>query len=156
MSSPSQKPEPPPLVRGLFLGLGVLCIATAAVGLVLPLIPVTFPTLLAGYFFARSSPRFDRWLTEHRLFGPIIRDWRAGAGFTVRAKVIATIGIVASFVFTGTVAITSTTGRLLLAALALCICAYVISRPTKRPGDAARPESEPEAARPAHGERPAG
>jgi uncharacterized membrane protein YbaN (DUF454 family) len=101
------------------------------VGIVLPVVPVTFPTLLAAYFFARSSPRFDRWLTNHRLFGPIVRDWRAGAGFTRRAKIIAAAGIVASFVFTGVVAVQSVGGRIVWGLLAVSLCTYVLSRPTK-------------------------
>lgn len=119
------------LVRGLYLALGILFAAIALVGIVLPLIPTTGPTLLAGYFFARSSERFDRWLANHRLFGPIIRDWRAGAGFTVRAKTIAVIAIVASFVFTGLTAVRGTAGRGLLTVLALTLCLYVATRPTK-------------------------
>jgi hypothetical protein len=118
-------------VRGVYLALGVLCVGIALAGIVLPLIPVTFPTLLAAYLFARSSPRFDSWLLHHRIFGPIVRDWRAGAGFTIRAKVIATCGIAASFLFTGVTVIHSTVGRLLWALLAAALCAYVLTRPTK-------------------------
>jgi hypothetical protein len=120
-------------VRGLFLGLGFVSLAVAAIGIVLPLVPITGPTLLAAYFFARSSPRFDRWLTNHRWFGPIVRDWRAGAGFTVRAKVIAAVAISASFLFSGLVAVQSVAGRVILALGALALCAFVVSRPTKRP-----------------------
>jgi uncharacterized membrane protein YbaN (DUF454 family) len=118
-------------VRGLYLGLGILFLVIALIGIVLPVVPITFPTLLAGYFFARSSPRFDRWLTNHRLFGPIIRDWRAGVGFTIRAKTIAVIAIIASFVLTGLTAVRSMLGRGLLTALALSLCIYVVTRPTK-------------------------
>jgi uncharacterized membrane protein YbaN (DUF454 family) len=120
-------------VRGLFLGLGFISLAVAAIGVVLPLVPITGPTLLAAYFFARSSPRFDRWLTNHRWFGPIVRDWRAGAGFTVRAKVIAAVAISISFLISGLVAVQSVAGRVMLALGALALCAFVVSRPTKRP-----------------------
>lgn len=118
-------------MRGVFLGLGFVCVAVAAIGVVLPLIPVTGPTLLAAYFFARSSPRFDRWLINHRWFGGIVRDWRAGAGFTQRAKVTAAVAICASFALSGLVAVHSATGRVLFAAGAVVLCAYVLSRPTK-------------------------
>jgi uncharacterized membrane protein YbaN (DUF454 family) len=119
------------VVRGVYLALGVVCVGVAVAGIVLPLIPITFPTLLAAYFFARSSPRFDNWLTSHRIFGPIVRDWRAGAGFTVRAKAIATGSIVASFLFTGIVVIHDTAVRLIWALLAVALCTYVLTRPTK-------------------------
>lgn len=127
-------PPPNRLLRGTFLALGLLCVGVALAGIVLPLIPVTFPTLLAAYFFARSSPHFDRWLSQHRVLGPIVRDWRAGAGFTVRAKAIAVAAIVASFVFSGMVAVRSPTGRWVLTLTAAALCAYVVSRPTKPAG----------------------
>jgi uncharacterized protein len=127
------------LVRGVFLALGMVCVTTALVGIVLPGIPVTFPTLLAAYFFARSSPRFDRWLVNHRVFGPIVRDWRAGAGFTIRAKAIATIAIAASFLLTGLTVFHTTIGRSLWALLAIALCAYVLTRPTKPRPDVVPP-----------------
>ena len=39
--------------------------------------------LLAAFFFSKSSERFDDWLVRNRLFGKIVRDWRAGLGFTI-------------------------------------------------------------------------
>lgn len=88
------------LRRPIFFVLGLVFLGVALVGIVLPGVPTTITTIVAGYFFARSSPRFDRWLTNHRVLGPIIRDWRAGRGFTRRAKAIAmtamTVSIVAS------------------------------------------------------------
>lgn len=123
------------MLRVVFLALGVVCVSVAVVGILVPLIPVTGPTLLAAYFFARSSPRFDRWLTNHRWFGPIVRDWRAGAGFTRRAKVVATVAIAASFLTTGTVAVRGALGRAGLAVLAVSLCIYIVTRPTKPAGD---------------------
>ena len=36
--------------------------------------------LLAGACFARSSPRFHRWLRENRLLGPFLRAWEEQRG----------------------------------------------------------------------------
>lgn len=69
--------------------LGFVFLGLALAGVVLPLVPVTINTILAGFFFARSSERFDSWLVNHKVLGPIIRDYRAGVGFTMRAKTIA-------------------------------------------------------------------
>lgn len=113
--------------------LGFVSVATAVAGLFMPVIPTTGPVLLAGFAFSRSSERFDGWLVDHRYFGPIIRDWRAGLGFTIRAKVVAVAAIVASFTLTLTVAITGMEGRIAMIALALAIASYVVTRPTKAP-----------------------
>ncbi len=113
--------------------LGWVFVGLAFVGIVIPGIPTTGPVLLAGFFFSKSSERFDAWLLNHRLFGPIVRDWRAGLGFSMRLKVIAVIAIIATFTLTLTVAITSGVGRALMIALAAGIIIYILRLPTKQP-----------------------
>ncbi len=75
--------------RVIYGALGWVFVGLAIAGVFLPLLPVTGNVLLAGFFFARSSERFDAWLVRHKVFGPIITDYRNGIGFTVRAKTIA-------------------------------------------------------------------
>lgn len=86
------------LARGVYLVLGLVFLGVALVGVFLPGIPTTPTTIVAGYFFARSSERFDRWLVEHRVLGPIIRDWRSGRGFTRRMKTTAMTAMTLSIV----------------------------------------------------------
>lgn len=105
--------------------------AVAIVGLVLPGIPTTGPVLLAGYFFSRSSERFDRWLLEHRVFGPIVRDWRAGLGFSRRAKLLSLTAIAITFSITIAFAVENTVVRFGLALLAVGIATYIMRLPTK-------------------------
>lgn len=63
-------------MRLLLFLCGMLSLAAGFVGIFLPLIPTVPFVLLAAFCFARSSPRFERWLVEHELFGPHIRAWR--------------------------------------------------------------------------------
>ena len=51
--------------RWCLMALGWLAFATGIVGIVLPLLPTTPFMLLAAALFARSSPRFHRWLLAH-------------------------------------------------------------------------------------------
>ncbi len=119
------------LVRALYLVLGVFFLALGTVGTILPLIPTTFPIILAGFFFARSSERFDAWLVHHRLFGPLIRDWRAGLGFSVRAKAVALIAITVTFTISIVWVIEHIGVRIGLGLLAVGISAYILQLPTK-------------------------
>ncbi len=77
--------------RSLFLACGLACVAAAAAGLFLPLLPTTPFLLLAGACFARSSKRLHSWLLSHRLFGPILADWQAHGAIRLRVKVVATL-----------------------------------------------------------------
>ncbi len=122
-----------PVVRALYLVLGVLSLAIGFVGTLIPLIPTTGPVLLAGFFFSRSSERFDAWLENNALFGGIVRDWRAGVGFSVRAKTIAVVAIATTFTISTVFVTDSPMARVLLITLGVSIAAYVVTRPTKRP-----------------------
>ncbi len=120
-------------VRAVYLGLGFACLGVAAVGVVLPLIPTTGPVLLAGFFFARSSDRFNRWLLSHPRFGPLVRDYQAGLGIPRRAKVLAVVMIAVTFTLSMVFVVDSLQLRLLLGLLAVGIVVFILSRPTRRP-----------------------
>ncbi|MGL4508030.1 MAG: YbaN family protein, partial [Aeromonas sobria] len=77
--------------------LGWLAFATGIVGIVLPLLPTTPFMLLAAALFARSSPRFHRWLLTHRWFGPPIVDWQQYRGIRRHARRRAIIFILLTF-----------------------------------------------------------
>lgn len=121
-----------PVARVIYLVLGVFSLSIAFVGVFLPLIPTTGPVLLAAFFFARSSERFDHWLETNALFGGIVRDWRAGVGFSVRGKSVAVAAIATTFTISILFATDSMPLRMLLILLGLSIATFVVTRPTKR------------------------
>ena len=119
--------------RVSLLALGWVFVGIGFAGVVLPLVPTTGPILLAAFLFSLSSARFDRWLSEHRIFGPIVQDWRAGQGFTARLKATAIIAIAVTFSITVILAIDVTPIRILLVGLALGLVTYIVRLPTKKP-----------------------
>ena len=121
-----------PILRTTYLALGFACVVIAAIGVVLPGWPTTVWLLVATYFFARSSPRFYNWLMNHRLFGPLIRDWRDGKGLSRRAKTLAVTSIVLS-IGTSIVLIPIVWVDLLLVVIAIVLCTYLLTLPTKAP-----------------------
>jgi uncharacterized protein len=70
-------------------GAGAASLATGIVGVFLPLLPTTPFVLLAAFCFSRASSRAERWLLEHRRFGPMVRDWRERRAIPRRAKQLA-------------------------------------------------------------------
>lgn len=75
--------------KTIFRLLAYVSAFTAAVGVVLPLLPTTPFVLLAAYFASKGSPEFAQWLEEHPKFGPAIAQWRAGRVVPVQAKILA-------------------------------------------------------------------
>jgi len=117
--------------RYLWLALGLLCTGLGFIGAFLPVMPTTVFLLLAAYFFARSSPRFYNWIMNHKVFGPFIRDWRAGLGIPLRAKILAVSMIVLTIGYSATV-VPILWLKILLVLTGLSLCIYLTTRPTKK------------------------
>lgn len=83
-----------PLLRAVFAGLGLICVGFAIIGVILPGWPTTIWLLIAAWLFSKSSNRFYNRVLNHRIFGPIVRDYRAGNGVPARIRLIAISSIV--------------------------------------------------------------
>lgn len=130
---------PPPPVRAtgarrwLYVCLGLFFVGVGFLGAVLPVLPHTPFFLLASYFFARSSPRLDRWLRRSPYIGHLIRDWHDHRGLRPRVKatavclVAAVIGYTVGFSPAPVWAKWCAAG---LAAVGVCVILFVV--PTVR------------------------
>jgi uncharacterized membrane protein YbaN (DUF454 family) len=130
--------------RHLLFALGVLLVPLGAAGLILPLIPGTLFLIVAAWCFANSSTRFHRWLYTHPRLGPPIRDWHETGTIPPRAKALAVTMMAASwvytafFVFRGKTYLGVVEGWMMAAlvgAILLACAAYVLTRPSRPPGD---------------------
>lgn len=81
------------LSRLLYAILAYVSLGIGLVAIVIPGLPTTEFILLAAWAATRSSPRLSAWLENHRLFGPILWNWRNGKVIQRRAKVSATISM---------------------------------------------------------------
>jgi uncharacterized membrane protein YbaN (DUF454 family) len=61
-------------------------VGIGSVGIVVPGLPTTVFFIIAASCFARSSPRFERWVLDLPRVGPLVRDYRAGLGMPRRSK----------------------------------------------------------------------
>ena len=75
----------------LFLGLGIA-------GYILPGLPGTIFLIISASCFVRSNDRMYRWVTEHRIFGKLIKNYLETGSMPIRAKVISVLSM---WVFTG-------------------------------------------------------
>ena len=75
----------------LYNVMGALAVLLGIIGIFLPLLPTTPFLLLASWCFARGSSRLHHWLLSHRVFGDYLRNFEAGRGIPLRAKIVATV-----------------------------------------------------------------
>ncbi|EIK95366.1 hypothetical protein PMM47T1_17765 [Pseudomonas sp. M47T1] len=87
------RPLPSKTARILFGLLAYVSLGIGLVAIVIPGLPTTEFILLAAWAATRSSPRLSAWLENHRLFGPILSNWRNGKVIVRRAKVSATLSM---------------------------------------------------------------
>ena len=122
-------------VRSGFFALGVLSL----VGLVfsfLPGIPTADLVVLALFFFARSSPRFEAWLRSRPFVRRILERYEGG--LTLGTKVQATIGIVLSLGLSAGFLTDNVTIRSIIGFVGLYAIWFVWSRPRKDANASAR------------------
>jgi uncharacterized membrane protein YbaN (DUF454 family) len=81
------------LVRGLLWLAGSVSLLLGLIGVVLPGLPTTPFILLAAACYAKASPRLHAALLQHRLTGPLLRDWEKHRSLTRRTKTIAVVSM---------------------------------------------------------------
>lgn len=121
------------LVRGLLWLAGSVALVLGLVGVVLPGLPTTPFVLLAAACYAKASPRLHTWLLNHRITGPMLRDWEHDRSLTRRSKAIA----VGSMLLMVSVSIWHFQGRvavqLVLLVSAVIGAGVVLRIPTRKP-----------------------
>ena len=91
-SPPSPSPRPS-WQRGLWLAAGIVSLVAGFIGVFLPVLPTVPFVLLAAFCFSKGSSRCERWLLEHRHFGPMVHDWRAHRSVPLRVKQFAILSM---------------------------------------------------------------
>ncbi|WP_017932539.1 YbaN family protein [Robiginitomaculum antarcticum] len=120
------------IMRPIWLFGGLIAFVLGAVGVVLPFLPTTPFILLAAFCFARSSQRCHQWLVGHRIFGPLILNWRQHGAIGRPTKIIAVISMGA--IFTLSILLGAPRFALIAQAIILLLAGtFVLSRPLPPP-----------------------
>jgi len=83
----------------LLIIIGSVAVVLAILGIFLPLLPTTPFLLLASACYLRGSKRMHRRLLNNRVFGEYLRNFEAGRGIPLKAKITALILMWASLSF---------------------------------------------------------
>ena len=91
------------ILRYLLLILGFFFVALGLIGVLIPGMPTTGFMIMAAWCFAKSSPRFERWVLQLPGIGKFVQDHRSGLGMPRKSKIIAitmmSLAVVLSIVF---------------------------------------------------------
>ncbi|WP_374647917.1 YbaN family protein [Rhizorhabdus sp.] len=118
-----------PVKRWAWFLLGWVMVALGFIGAMLPVMPTTIFLILAAACFSHSSPRFERWLLDHRWFGDPIRRWRENRAIPLKAKIVAIVSMAGGFVVM-LLTVAPPLWAALAVAVSLLVCAaYVATRP---------------------------
>ncbi len=123
---------PSPVRRAVYFGTGAVSVVMGVIGIFVPLWPTTCFLLLAGWCFARSSRRAERWLHENRLFGRYLRDYRERGVISPRVR-NASVSVLWIFIGASSVALGGRVWAVvLLGMVAVAVTLHLFSLPTER------------------------
>lgn len=78
-----------PALRQMWFVLGLIATGLGIAGYILPVMPGTTFILIAAYCFARSNEAWYKKLLNNKYFGQTIKDFKAGKGMSLKAKITA-------------------------------------------------------------------
>ena len=116
----------------ILISLGWLCVSLGFIGIFIPGIPTTIFLIIALWAFTKSSKKLRFWLLNHKLFGPILRNWQEHKVVPLRAKILMVVLMIfASILFYYSLQkLFLTIGLIIILVL---VAIYVISLPSKIP-----------------------
>jgi len=119
------------IFRNLSFMVGGIMVLCAVVGIFLPVVPTVPFIIAAAWCFSRSSPRFNRWLHRHPLFGPPLVRWEKSGAISLPAKIVAVISMAAGFVIFCLLLQPALWLAAAVLLVLLCSAAFVVSRPSQ-------------------------
>jgi uncharacterized protein len=128
------------LTRYVLISCGVILVIIGLIGIIVPGLPTTIFLILAAACFAESSPRLHQKLLEHPWFGPIIDNWQKNKSIPLRAKQLAILMIVLSYLYTW-YSVESLAFRLLIAAMLFVVVIYLLRLPLSEESSKNGPET---------------
>ncbi|MFD1064721.1 YbaN family protein [Oceanobacillus locisalsi] len=116
--------------KAFLVSCGSLSLGLGIIGIILPLLPTTPFLLLSAACYAKSSERLYHWLLENRYFGSYIKNYRAGKGIPLKAKITAVTVLWLSLSFTIIFVIPLIAVKILLALIGAYITGFILKQKT--------------------------
>jgi uncharacterized membrane protein YbaN (DUF454 family) len=120
-------------MRWLLLAFGCANVALGVIGAFVPGLPTTVFLLIALWAFSRSSLRFHAWLWNHPTFGRSVRDWHTHKVIPKKAKWLAVLTMMASFVYIAGFVAMDWKLPALMAAILVPVALFIVTRASEPP-----------------------
>ena len=130
MSSPSEISS---YKRWAYFGVGWFFFGLGVLGAFLPVLPTTPFMIIALWAFSKSSERFQRWLYNHRVFGPPLQRWHEYRVISLAAKMAAIGAMSASIAYLIFFTTTPLPVLLVTGGLMLFGAWYILTKPSEVP-----------------------
>ncbi|WP_040978018.1 YbaN family protein [Oceanobacillus jeddahense] len=116
--------------KAFFISCGSVSLGLGIIGIILPLLPTTPFLLLTAACYAKSSEKLYHWLLENKYFGSYIKNYRAGKGIPLKAKITAVSVLWLSLSFTIFFVIPLVAVKILLALIGAYITGFILKQKT--------------------------
>ncbi len=111
----------------LLIVLGSIFVAVGTIGIFVPVLPTTPFLLLAAACYGRGSSRLYNWLTNNRMFGEYIKNYRDGKGIPLHTKIYALTLLWLSIGFSALFFVKNLWIRILLFVIATCVTIHLLT-----------------------------
>ena len=112
-------------------GLGFIFLGLGIAGYILPGLPGTIFLILAASCFVRSNKKMYNWITSHKIFGKVVKDYLDTGEMPLKAKIFSIASI---WIFTTISLVWSPYGIIFVIAVAIIAAMgtlFIVTRPTK-------------------------
>ena len=112
-------------------GLGFIFLGLGIAGYILPGLPGTIFLILAASSFVRSNKKMYNWITSHKIFGKVVKDYLDTGEMPLKAKIFSIASI---WIFTTISLVWSPYGIIFVIAVAIIASMgtlFILTRPTK-------------------------
>ncbi|GIO22137.1 YbaN family protein [Oceanobacillus sp. J11TS1] len=116
--------------KAFLISCGSLSLGLGIIGIILPLLPTTPFLLLAAACYSKSSTRLYDWLLKNKYVGSYIKNYRAGKGIPLKAKITAVSVLWLSLSFTIFFAVPLVAVKILLALIGAYFTSFILKQKT--------------------------
>lgn len=118
------------VTRLIFVLAGWLFFSIGLIGVALPVLPTTPFMILAAYCFSKGSERLHAWLLARPGIGPLICDWERFGIIRTRAKILASVSLVALMSIPVGFMTIEFYAKFLMVVTGICVLIFIWSRPS--------------------------